>query len=397
MSAKVVLVWFRNDLRTHDNEVLLNAVQKSDFIIPVYIFDPRYYETNEYNFLNTGRIRQDFILNSVFSLKQKLQSLGGDLLTYEGYPEEIIPHLAQKYDVDEVYHHREVAKRETSISEAVEAGLWNIKINLKHFIGHTLYHKEDLPFPIRDIPNDFNTFKKKISKECSVRESLTEITSITVPPHLEKTNLPNGYISSEELTGEEVAFSTLETIISNATSETDLYPYISQFLTIGSLSPVYTYHLLNRFLNKTNKKAINSLLENLLRRDYFRFMLKKYPNCFFINHSKNYSIKEDLIEKWTTGTTDNNVVNKVMYKLNHSGFLNEQERTYTATYFIYELKQNWLIGASYFEQQLIDYAPATTYGYWAHYADQGTSIKNNKTEEDWVKLKEQNLATVEFI
>ncbi|MCI0921373.1 deoxyribodipyrimidine photo-lyase [Sphingobacterium rhinopitheci] len=397
MSAKVILVWFRNDLRTHDNEVLLNAIQKSDFIIPVYIFDPRYYAKNQYNFLNTGAIRQEFILNSVFSLKQKLQSLGGDLLTYEGYPEEIIPHLAQKYDVDEVYHHREVAKRETSISEAVEEALWNIKINLKHFIGHTLYHKEDLPFPIRDIPNDFNTFKKKISKESSVRASFPEITTIRIPPHLEKTNLPNGFISHDNLTGEEIAFSTLEAIISNAKSETDLYCYISKFISIGSLSPVYTYHLLNRYINKTNKKAINSLLDNLLIRDYFRFMLKKYPNSVFINHSKSYSIDNVLIEKWITGKTDNEVVNNIMYRLNNSGVLNEQEQTYTATYFIYELKQNWLIGAAYFEQQLIDYAPATIYGQWSHYADQGTNIKNNKTEEDWYKLKEQNLAIAELI
>ncbi|WP_082785066.1 deoxyribodipyrimidine photo-lyase [Sphingobacterium populi] len=29
---KVVLVWFRNDLRLHDNEILLEAVQKADII-----------------------------------------------------------------------------------------------------------------------------------------------------------------------------------------------------------------------------------------------------------------------------------------------------------------------------------------------------------------------------
>lgn len=393
MAAKVILVWFRNDLRTHDNEVLLNAVEKSDFIIPVYIFDPRYYSNNKYNFSNTGDVRKEFILKSVFSLKKKLQALGGDLLTYEGYPEDIIAHLAKKYDVDEVYHHREVAKRETDISEAVESALWNIKINLKHFIGHTLYHKEDLPFPIRDIPNDFNTFKKKINKECSVRESLPDITHITIPPHLEKTSFPIDIDDSEIPVGESTALSTLENIIRTAKSETDLYFELSPYLAIGALSPVYTYHLLNKHLNKVNKKAISTLLENLLRRDYFRFMLKKYPNCYFINTAKSNDMDEESVQQWATGTSNNDIVNRIMHKLNHSGILNEEERVYTATYFIYELKQNWLIGASYFEQQLIDYAPATIYGYWAHYAEQGTSIKNNKTEEDWHKLKEQSLAS----
>lgn len=397
MSAKVILVWFRNDLRTHDNEVLLNAVQKSDFIIPVYIFDPRYYSKNKFNFLNTGNIRKNFILETVFSLKQKLQSLGGNLLTFEGYPEDIIPHLAQKYDIDEVYHHREIAKRETDISEAVETALWKIKINLKHFIGHTLYHKEDLPFPIRDIPSDFGTFKKKISKESKIRATLEDVTSITIPPHLEKTPLPLDSENPETIHGEEAAFLALESAINEAKTEVDLYSKISPYLAIGALSPVYTYHLLKKNLNPINKKEINSLIDNLLKRDYFRFMLKKYPNYYFINTTATKSANEEIISIWTEGKTENDIVNSIIQKLNNTGYLNNQERIYISTYFIYVLKQNWLIGAAWFEQQLIDYAPATIYGNWAHYADQGTSIKNNKTEEEWIKLKELSLDAFEMI
>jgi len=391
MSAKVVLVWFRNDLRTHDNEVLLNAIQKSDFVIPVYIFDPRYYNQNKFNFFNTGVLRKNFITQSVFALKQKLQLLGGDLLTYEGYPEEIIPHLVQKYDVDEVYHHREIAKRETDISEAVETALWNVKVNLKHFIGHTLYHKEDLPFPIRDIPNDFNTFKKKTSKESVIRQPLADINAITIPPHLEKTKFPFDVEQFESMYGEKAALIALEFAINDAKTETDIYSKISPYIALGILSPVYTYHQLHQRLNSSNKKGINLLIDNLLRRDYFRFMLKKYPNSYFVN---NYSSKDNnklLIDCWIKGKTENKKVNSIIQKLNNTGILNEYERTYIAYYLIYELKQNWLIGAAWFEQQLIDYAPATIYGYWAHYANEGTSLKNNKTEEDWHKLQENDL------
>lgn len=397
MSAKVILVWFRNDLRTHDNEMLLTAIEKSDFIIPVYIFDPRYYSRNKSNFLNTGELRQNFILHAVSSLKHKLQSLGGDLITFEGYPEEIIPHLVQKYDVDEVYHHREIAKRETSISEYVEAALWKIKRNLKHFIAHTLYHKEDLPFPIRDIPNDFNTFRKKISKESSIRQSLADITSLSVPPHLEKTDFPLALDNLEPIHGEDAAFLALDSVIDDCKAHTDLYYKISPYLALGVLSPVYTYHYLVKNLNTKNKKGINSLTDCLLRRDYFRFMLKKYPNCYFNNAESTYDTDDKLVEKWIIGNTDNSLVNTIMQKLNNTGILNEQERIFTATYFIYEIKQNWITGASWFEEQLIDYAPATTYGTWAHYAGQGTSIKNNKSEEDWTKLKEHNLAVIETL
>jgi deoxyribodipyrimidine photo-lyase len=33
-----------------------------------------------------------------------------------------------------------------------------------------LYHKEDLPFPIKDIPDSFATFRKKIERDSSVRQ-----------------------------------------------------------------------------------------------------------------------------------------------------------------------------------------------------------------------------------
>lgn len=41
MKGKCGLVWFKNDLRVHDNEVLTRANEQSTTLLPVYIFDPR--------------------------------------------------------------------------------------------------------------------------------------------------------------------------------------------------------------------------------------------------------------------------------------------------------------------------------------------------------------------
>ncbi|TDQ77171.1 deoxyribodipyrimidine photo-lyase [Sphingobacterium yanglingense] len=388
MSKKVILVWFRNDLRTHDNEVLQSAIQKADFIIPVYIFDPRYYQENKFGFKNTGEFRADYIAQTVFSLKQKLQSLGGDLLTYEGYPEQIIPQLVQKYDADEVYHHREVAKRETDISELVEEELWKVKRNLRHFIGHTLYHKEDLPFPIRDIPNDFNTFRKKVAKESFVRGCIADIKQVDIPPHLEKTTFPFDFSVTTAHFGESAANAKLNELIKETEINMESYTELSPYLALGVLSPAYTYHFLKKNITPKNKKGINAFLENLMVRDYFRFMLKKYPNCYFINTQQRSD--SNSLAVWTSGQTSCETVNNLMSKLNTTGRLTRTERETVALHLIYELNENWLAGAAWFEQQLIDYAPATIYGFWAHMADQGTSIKNNKSIGDWDKVKTEH-------
>lgn len=395
MNKKVILVWFRNDLRTVDNEVLSNAIEKSNFIIPVYIFDPRYYTTNQFEFQNTGELRAQFVINSVYALKQKLQNLGGDLLTYVGSPEEIIPHLVQKYDVDEVYHHREIASRETNISELVEIALWKLKRNLKHIIGHTLYHKEDLPFPIKDIPNDFNTFKKKTNKESFVRPIVADITNVILPPHIEKANFPYPIPDdrSWENYSDQAAVQLLAEVSAINDMNTSSFEKLTPFISIGVISAAYIYHYLQPIITAKNKKYINTFLDNLLLRDYYRFMLKKHPNCFFKSYN-HAIINKSVVDKWINAQTDVPNINQYMIKLNNLGTLSQHERETVALHFIYELDQPWAVGAAYFEQQLIDYAPASNYGFWAHMAGEGTSLKNNRNEEDWLKIKEQLLEQV---
>ncbi|RZJ77047.1 MAG: DASH family cryptochrome, partial [Flavobacterium sp.] len=46
--SKKILVRFRNDLRLHDNEMLVEAISKSDSILPVYILDPRSFGETKY-------------------------------------------------------------------------------------------------------------------------------------------------------------------------------------------------------------------------------------------------------------------------------------------------------------------------------------------------------------
>jgi deoxyribodipyrimidine photo-lyase len=65
-------------------------------------------------------------LEAVADLRKNLQSYGAELIIRVGNPAEIIPQLATQYQVNEVYHHREVAYEETAKSEEVEAALWKL-------------------------------------------------------------------------------------------------------------------------------------------------------------------------------------------------------------------------------------------------------------------------------
>ena len=77
---KTAIVWFKTDLRLHDNETLVRAIEQSDEIIPVYCFDEAHFKTTEFGFEKTGNIRTQFLLESLADLDKSLRELGSGLI-----------------------------------------------------------------------------------------------------------------------------------------------------------------------------------------------------------------------------------------------------------------------------------------------------------------------------
>lgn len=397
MSGRTVLVWFRNDLRTHDNEVLVRALENGNQVVPVYCFDPRHFAHTSYGTRKTGVLRADFIRRNVQALRDQFRRAGGDLLIALGEPQEILPVLCESLQVDEVYHHREVAFEETQVSSNVEAALWKQKINLRHFIGHTLYHKEDLPFPVRDIPDNFARFRKITERESQVRIQFAKPVLLNFKAELPDTPLPTledlGFTAEEiklvgnlELKGgEEAAFAKLNEFLNGSGpsgAEISVAPYVS----CGALSPNTLYHALVDASqgDPGSRKQWEQQITKLMWRDYYRFMFKKHGNRFFKPEGltgEAPEMSDDAVfafEKWKNGSTGEPVVDEAMTQLNQSGIISDQQRQITAGYLVQTLKGDWLEGAAWFEEKLLDYNPCSNYGNWAHIAGVGSSARENK-------------------
>jgi deoxyribodipyrimidine photo-lyase len=397
MSEKVIMVWFRNDLRIHDNEILLEAVRKADKVLPVYCFDPYYFKKNQSGNSKTGSLRVRFLLESVADLRKNLQAIGGELLVRTGNPAEILPQLAEQYQVNEVYHHREVAHEETDISEQVEAALWKMQLNLKHFIGHTLYHKEDLPFPIKDIPDSFAVFKKKVERDSSVRPCIGTPESINIPAIIDAGEIPtlrelgldeavDDLRSPHSFTGgESAALIQLEKFftvndsagtgkIARNASVNDLSSRLSPWIALGCISLRRVYWEVLKHQQSNNTHYTNLLILDLLWRDYFRFMFKKHGQKFIAakdltDEAIEIALNQDeLFESWKNGETGIPLVDAIMHELNATGYINNYSRQIVAGFLVRDLKVYWMKGAAYFEEKLIDYSPASNWGNWAFIA-----------------------------
>ena len=155
------IVWFKTDLRLHDNETLIKAISQSNEIIPVYCFDDAQFETTEFGFQKTGNFRAQFLLESLADLDKNLRAIGSGLLILKGKPEVELPKIVEQYKVSKVFAKREVSYEEKQTEARVQDELFKLKCELKTFSTSTLYHAEDLPFSIKDIPDVFTSFRKK--------------------------------------------------------------------------------------------------------------------------------------------------------------------------------------------------------------------------------------------
>lgn len=408
MKSKRILVWFRNDLRLHDNEMLVEAIAKSDSILPVYFFDPHYFQQTRFETAKTGINRTKFLLESVAALRLSFQKLGGNILLVSGSPEEHLAHLVEQFEISEVYHHREVAPEETLISTNVEDLLWKLKINLKHFIGHTLYNKEDLPFPIKDIPDVFAQFKKKTERDAIVKSCFLSPESVTFVEHDDWGDLPSlqelGFDPAENLIteptfpgGEEAGLQQLKDLLEEGSDiylknpkqpadKQGFYSRLSGWLSLGCLSPRKVYWLVKEAEGKFGGNPnFNQIILGLLWRDYFRFMFKKHGIEFFQEpefEKAFFSVEDNSnpdLKKWQSGTTGHQIIDRYMHELNESGFIPHVGRLLVATFLVHILKVHWTNGAVYFEDKLIDYAPASNWGNWASVAGVGKDVKSKNT------------------
>lgn len=404
---KTAIVWFKTDLRLSDNETIIKAIEQNDQVIPVYCFDEKQFVTTSSGLKKTGDFRVRFLRESVQNLKENLQKIGSDLLIIHGRPEVEIPKLAKAYSASSVYAKKEVAIEEKATDLLVEQALWKEKCELKTYSTSTLYNASDLPFSIRDIPDMFTSFRKKTEKEAVIRSSFEApllIKSPTLPhselPSLEQLNASEVVLDQRAVLlfkgGESAAIERLSHYFEgthavaqykttrNGLLGADYSSKFSAWLALGCISPRFIYQQLKQYEQTFQaNESTYWLYFELLWRDYFRFMFKKHKAAFFKkNGFQNKSIEtvsdSERLEKWINGQTGQDFVDANMLELKLTGFMSNRGRQNVASYFCNELQLDWRLGASYFEQQLIDYDVCSNWGNWAYLAGVGNDPRGSR-------------------
>ncbi len=413
-----VLLWLRNDLRLHDNEALAKASRDAEFVIPVFCFDPRHFATTRYGFPKTGAFRTQFLLESLTVLRSALQARGADMLVRTGHPEELLPALALQTSAQAIYYHEEATDEELSIEESLIDALSQVGIKKHSFWGATLMHIDDLPFNTEQTPDIFTQFRKTIEKHCTPRKTFATPDKISFPstfdqpflgelPTIQTLLAQSGSAAQEILSpdtrgvlpfkgGEEQALKRLQEYFwernclkdyketRNGLVGADYSSKFSAWLALGCISPRFIYEEVKRY--EAERLANDStywLIFELLWRDFFRYTALKYDTAIFrktgiMNVRKAWKEDWERFERWKQGTTGIPFIDANMRELLMTGFMSNRGRQNVASFLVRELNVHWLMGAEWFESQLVDYDVCSNYGNWNYAAGIGNDPREDR-------------------
>ena len=398
-----IILWYRNDLRIHDHEALFKASEKTSEVIPVYIFDPRLFKEHELGFPKTGQLRHQFLIESVKNLQENLLKIGSNLIIRTGFPEDILPQLTKEIQADEIYTSEEITSEENEVDSLVEERLKADGKKIKFFWQTTLFHVDDLPIDIENLPDVFTQFRNKVEKFSKVRKTFDIPKNLIFKEVIEVGQVSN--LSTDETPdwkpvllkgGETEAIIRLnhyfwEEDLLKVYKETrngmlglDYSSKFSRWLANGNISPRYIYEEIKKYEHeRIANESTYWLVFELIWRDYFRFVCMKFGNKVFhekgiMNKPTNLKQNRNIFEKWRLGETGVPLIDANMKELLETGYMSNRGRQNVASFLVKDLQIDWRWGAAWFESQLLDYDVCSNWANWLYVAGVGNDPRENR-------------------
>ncbi|MGC6422332.1 MAG: DASH family cryptochrome [Flavobacteriaceae bacterium] len=410
---KTALIWFRNDLRTFDNGLLTEATRTYEHVMAYYSLDPRHYSTTRWGFKKTERFRAQFLLDSLTDLKEQLKELGIPFYIDQGLAEESIPERVATFGVAALYFQEEWTEEEAQVADAV---LKNIPRNIDIYQQREqfLFHPDDVPIQIENLPEVFTVFRKKCEKYGTVKplasqpskvQPLSEWPQPQPIPSLLDLGLSEIQIDTRSAFpfkgGSQAGYQRLEHYFwktkklsyykntRNGLLGLDYSSKFSPWLANGSLSPRQIYWAVKDYEKEIQKNSSTYwLVFELIWRDYFKYISLKHGHKIFklggiLDKSYRWKTDTHLFVDWANGETPEPFVNANMIELKQTGWMSNRGRQNVASYFAKNLWMDWRMGAAYFESLLLDYDVHSNYGNWMYVAGVGNDPRDRKFDVAW--------------
>lgn len=372
---KIVVCWFRRDLRLHDNAALYHALKSDYKVLPLFIFDKIILDELE----DKKDRRVEFIHNVINEMQNELKTLDSSMLVEYGEPEKVWKELVEKLDIAEVYTNHDYEKyaidRDRKICEMLNAE----GIAFYTSKDQTIFEKNEVltnsDTPYKVFTPYSRTWKEKLTNEYFIKPYPTEKYFGNLLKSDVRHRVPSlDYMGFEE-TGETFPNKEIrKEIVEKYHEQRDIPSVkgtteISIHLRFGTVS---IRELVSKAL-KLNEKWLNELIW----RDFYMNILWHFPH---INERKSFRKEYDNIEwrnnedefqRWCEGKTGFPIVDAGMRQLNATGFMHNRVRMITSSFLIKDLLVDWRWGEAYFAKKLRDFEFSSNNGGWQWAAGSG--------------------------
>lgn len=393
------LVWFRRDLRTHDNTALRMALQRCARVHCVFVFDNDILDSLP----RTDR-RVEFIRESLVELDAQLRALAGKpmagLIVQHGRAARAIPALALVLGVDAVFAAHDYEPRSQTRDEEVRAVLAVHRIAMQTVKDHVVFENTEI---VTQTGRPYSVFTPYLRSWLARMGEVTpeppplanhlpalaerpEPYATSVPP-LESlgfcaTNLKQLHIAPGMSGANRLLADFWERM--DDYDQTRNFPsvkgpsYLSVHLRFGTISIRQLVGLaLQRRLQGSAGASV--WLSELAWRDFYFQILANFPHVADHAFKPEYDQiawehgerADTLFQAWCQGVTGYPLVDAAMAQLNQTGYMHNRLRMVAGSFLVKHLGIDWRWGERYFADKLNDFDLSANNGGWQWVSSSG--------------------------
>ena len=380
------LIWFRKDLRLHDNPAI-DATKDFHHVYPLFIIDNDIYEN-----ISLGGASTWWLENSLKSLDL---SLNKTLKIFKGDSLKIIPKLCEELKVNSVFWNRCYEQDRIAKDTKLKNYLLANNINAKSFNANLLWE----PWTIKNKSGNpykvFTPFYKSGCLESSLprnpikkpekilfKKITTNIEEYKFNYTLKKNHWSSKFNKYWQV-GEIGAKQNLDRFFNQGAKNYSIgrnFPAsenvsrLSPYLHWGEISPFEVWHSANKKMSGDNKKVF---LSEIGWREFSYHLLYNFPNLQENNLKNNFDnfpwIEDEvLLRKWEKGNTGYPIIDAGMRELWETGYMHNRVRMITSSFLVKNLLQHWKHGKNWFWDCLLDADAASNSASWQWVAGTGT-------------------------
>lgn len=389
---KKIIVWFRNDLRLHDNPALWEAAQQG-VIIPVFIW------SEEENEKTTSEAGKWWLHHSLIALEKRLESNGLSLIFRRGNSLEELTSICKQTKADAVFfgerHEPSLMRRDSSITK----NLLFHGTEVRSFPSNLLFTNSDLLNQKKEPFKVFTAFWKRTMRE-SVNRPLPVPVGIVpynqVIPSLQVEEL--GLLSANHWDekfhthwepGEKSAITRWEQFTEDSLSRyvegrdipsAESVSLLSPSIAWGEISVRAIWHSAKR-LNETETgeymhSSIDAFLRQLIWREFAYYQLIHFPEMLHAPLREKFTVfpwqgSDEEFAKWQKGLTGYPLVDAGMRELWETGVIHNRVRMVVASFLVKHLLISWVDGSEWFKETLVDFDAANNAMGWQWVAGSG--------------------------